>query len=398
MKVITRTVLLLSAISFFTDIASEMLYPVIPIYLQSIGFSVFLIGILEGIAEAVAGLSKGYFGQMSDLSGKRAPFVRTGYALSAVAKPLMVMMTYPLWVFFARTLDRFGKGIRTSARDAMLSDETMPEHKGKVFGFHRGADTLGAAIGPALALIFLYFYPEQYAILFFLAVIPGIISVGISFFLRDKNIPDPVKTRQGFFEYLKYWKTAPKPYRRLVSGLLLFALMNSSDAFLLLMMKHHGFTDLQVIGLYIFYNLVYAVLSYPLGALGDRIGLKTILLSGMTVFMIVYAGMAYITGIELLFILFFLYGVYAAGTEGISKAMISNICANDQTATAIGFYTSLGSIFTMLASMIGGFLWFTFSPEVMFYVSAAGTGIAALGIGIFFHGRLLKKETAALKS
>ncbi len=393
MKIITRTVLLLSVISFFTDIASEMLYPVIPIYLQSIGFSVLLIGILEGIAEAAAGLSKGYFGRMSDLTGRRVPFVRAGYTLSALAKPLMALMTYPLWVFFARTLDRFGKGIRTSARDAMLSGETTPEHKGKVFGFHRGADTLGAAIGPALALIFLYYYPEQYAALFFLAVIPGVLSVGTSFFLRDKIIPEPGKTRQGFFDYLKYWKTAPKPYRRLVSGLLLFALMNSSDAFLLLMLKHHGFSDLYVISLYIFYNLVYAVLSYPLGALGDRIGLKTILISGMILFMTVYAGMSCFTQIELFISLFFLYGVYAAGTEGISKAMISNICGKDQTATAIGFYTSLGSICTMLASMIGGFLWFTFSPEFMFTVSAAGAGIAALMIGFLYRQHSAQSES-----
>ena len=148
-------------VSLLTDAASEMLYPIMPIYLKSIGFSIVLIGILEGVAEATAGLSKGYFGKLSDISGRRVPFVQLGYTLSTISKPMMAMFTYPLWIFFARTIDRFGKGIRTGARDALLSDEATPETKGKVFGFHRSMDTIGAVIGPLFALLFLYFYPQD---------------------------------------------------------------------------------------------------------------------------------------------------------------------------------------------------------------------------------------------
>ena len=137
MRYITRTIWILSMVSLFTDMASEMLYPIMPIYLKSIGFSIVLIGLLEGIAEATAGISKGYFGKLSDVSGKRKPFVQLGYALSAISKPMMAMFIFPLWIFLSRTLDRFGKGIRTGARDAMLSDEATPETKGKIFGFHR---------------------------------------------------------------------------------------------------------------------------------------------------------------------------------------------------------------------------------------------------------------------
>src|SRR4051812_28874541 len=133
MKIITRTIWFLSLVSLFTDFASEMLYPVMPVYLRSIGFSIVLIGILEGMAEAVAGISKGYFGELSDRTGKRLPFVRLGYTLSAISKPMMALFTFPLWVFTARSIDRLGKGIRTAARDAMLSDETVRENKGKVF-------------------------------------------------------------------------------------------------------------------------------------------------------------------------------------------------------------------------------------------------------------------------
>lgn len=157
MKYITRTVWVLSLISLFTDTASEMLYPIMPIYLKSIGFSIVLIGVLEGFAEAVAGLSKGYFGKLSDQSARRIPFVQIGYAFSAISKPMMAVFVYPLWIFFARTVDRFGKGIRTGARDAILSDEASHETKGKVFGFHRSMDTFGAVLGPLLALLYLYF-------------------------------------------------------------------------------------------------------------------------------------------------------------------------------------------------------------------------------------------------
>ena len=138
--------------------ASEMLYPVMPVYLKEIGFSILLIGILEGVAEATAGLSKSYFGKLSDVSGQRLPFVRLGYLLSALSKPMMAVFTFPIWIFSARTTDRLGKGLRTGARDAMLSDEATTQTKGRVFGLHRAMDTLGAVLGPAAALLYLYFY------------------------------------------------------------------------------------------------------------------------------------------------------------------------------------------------------------------------------------------------
>ena len=155
-KNITRVVWILSLVSMFADIASEMLYPIIPVYLQNIGFSIFLIGLLEGVAEATSGLSKGYFGNWSDRIGRRMPFVRMGYFLSAIAKPLMVIFKFPVWVFFARTIDRLGKGSRTAPRDAILSTESTLQTKGQVFSFHRGWDTLGAVFGPAFALLFLH--------------------------------------------------------------------------------------------------------------------------------------------------------------------------------------------------------------------------------------------------
>jgi len=369
------------------DTASEMLYPILPIYLKTIGFSVVLIGMLEGIAEATAGLSKGYFGKLSDNSGKRIPFVQIGYAFSAVSKPMMALFIYPLWFFFARTIDRFGKGIRTGARDAILSDEATPATKGKVFGFHRSMDTLGAVLGPSLALLYLWFRPEDYKTLFFIAFIPGVLAVTTSFFLKEKTrqIEKP-KVKTGFFSFLGYWKESPLEYKKLVFGLLVFTIFNSSDVFLLLKAKEAGLNDTSVIGVYIFYNLVYALFAFPIGIIADKIGLKTIFISGLVIFSIVYFGMALNTNIYLFYGLFFLYGIFAAATEGISKAWISNISHKKDTATAIGTFTGLQSICTMLASSLTGLIWFHFGAKVAFLITAVISALVALYLLITIRG------------
>ena len=380
MKHISRTVWILSMVSLFTDMASEMLYPIMPIYLKSIGFSIVLIGVLEGLAEATAGLSKGYFGKLSDVTGKRVPFVRLGYAFSSISKPMMAVFQFPIWIFFARTIDRFGKGIRTGARDAILSDEATPETKGTVFGLHRSMDTLGAVIGPALALLYLYYYPKQYKTLFYIAFIPGLLAVLTTFLLKDKRKPQPViKVSTPFFSFLHYWKLSPTAYKKLVGGLLLFTLFNSSDVFLLLKAKQAGLTDIMVIGVYIFYNLVYALCAFPVGVLADKLGLKRIFVFGIAVFAIVYFGMSVITNLYLFFALFFLYGIYAAATEGISKAWISNITSSRDTATAIGTYSGLQSICTMLASSFTGLIWYAFGASAAFLTTA----IAAILVMVY---------------
>ena len=381
MKVITRIVLLLSLVSLFTDVSSEMLYPVIPIYLQSIHFSVLFIGVLEGFAEATAGLTKGYFGKLSDNMGKRLPFVRFGYSLSALSKPMMALFTFPVWIFSARSLDRLGKGIRTGARDAMLSGEATPETKGRVFGFHRGMDTLGAVLGPSVALLFLFFYPKDYKTLFYIAFLPGVVSIAFTFFIKEKKTApktNTVKTR--FFDFIRYWKTSPAAYRKLVIGLLLFALFNSSDMFLILKIKSTGMSDTAAIGIYIFYNLVFAIAAYPLGGIGDKIGLKKVFITGLVLFAVVYFGMAFNSNIYMFFALFLLYGIYAAATDGISKAWISNITDKKDIATAIGAYTGFQSICSLVASALAGLIWFRFGAAALFMA----TGIVTVVVVGYF--------------
>ncbi|MFZ1280707.1 MAG: MFS transporter, partial [Ignavibacteriaceae bacterium] len=267
------------------------------------------------------------------------------------------------------------------ARDALLSDEATSETKGQVFGFHRSMDTLGAVIGPSLALIYLYFYPQDYKTLFFIAFIPGLLAVLASFFLKEKvrNVVKP-KSITPFFSFLNYWKVCPPEYRKLVIGLLAFTLFNSSDIFLLLKAKQSGLNDTMVIGVYIFYNLIYALFAFPIGIIADKVGLKNIFVIGLILFSLVYLGMSANTNLYLFFVLFFLYGIYASATEGISKAWISNITDKKDTATAIGTFSGLQSICAMIASSMAGIIWFKFGGAITFLITAIATIFVVLYI------------------
>ena len=381
-KIFTRTIWTLGLVSLFNDISSEMLYPVMPIYLKSIGFTALWIGILEGVAEAVVGLSKGYFGKLSDEKGKRLPFIQLGYFLSAIGKSMLALFAQPLWVLLSRAGDKLGKGIRTSARDAMLSDECSKENKGKVFGFHRSMDTIGAVVGPLLALVYLYFYPADYKPLFFIAFAPAMLSVLFTLFIREKKT-DPsavsgMKAQVSFFSYFSYWKKSSAEYRGMVIGLLLFALFNSSDVFLLLMAKQAGISDQNIILVYVFYNLIYALAALPLGHLSDKIGMRKTFVFGLLCFCIAYAGMAFVQNTFMLLAIFFIYGIYNAATDGISKAWIAKITPKSETATAIGFLGSASSIATMVASSMAGLIWVTGGAQMTFLISAGGAFLSLM--------------------
>jgi MFS family permease len=378
MRFLTRTVWVLSLVSLLCDMCSEMLYPFMPLYLQSIGFGAPLIGLLEGIAEATAGLSKGYFGKLSDYRRSRLPFVQWGYFFSAIAKPLMALFTWPLWIVAARATDRLGKGLRTGARDAMLSDQTAPADRGKVFGFHRAMDTTGAVIGPLLALVYLYFYPTDYRTLFFIAFIPGLAGVLLTFLLSERKHDAAAEGKPpGFFSFLHYLRSSPRAYKLLIVALLAFALVSASDWFLLMMLKTRGITDGQMIALYIFYNLVYALLALPLGALADRIGLKNMLIIGVVLFAVAYGSMAVAVSLWHFWIIFGVYGVFRAANEGISKALISNVVHPAHVATAIGSYTALASVAALLASTLAGVVWATIGYQAPFVIGAAMSVVVA---------------------
>jgi MFS family permease len=388
LKVINRTVFILSLVSMFADIASEMLYPVIPVYLKEIGFSVLLIGILEGIAGFTSGISKGYFGKWSDEKGLRIPFIKTGYLLSAISKPMMAAFIYPLWIFFARSTDRLGKGIRTAARDALLSQNATPETKARVFGFHRSMDTLGAAIGPLIALMLLWIYPGNYVLIFLLAFLPGLISIALVLFLKEKQEPASTLEKGNFFSYFKYWRTAGGDFKKLVAGLVFFAFFNSSDIFLLIKTREITGSDQLTIAAYIFYNLVFALASWPLGTLADKIGIRKVFIGGLILFAIVYSIFGFSSSTPVIIVAFVLYGIYAAATEGIAKAWITNLAHDKNTATAVGFFTSCESIAALFASIMAGIIWTGFGSDFVFFI----TSLAAVVTIAYFSFFLVPKN------
>ena len=375
-KIFSRTVILLSLVSLFNDISSEMLLPILPVYLSSIGFTAMWIGVLEGLAEAVSGLSKAYFGKLSDSFQHRTSFVRWGYAMSAVSKSMLVLSTFTVWIFVSRTLDRLGKGVRTAARDALLADESVPEHRGKVFGLNKAMDTLGATTGAAFAAIFLFFFPGNYRHLFFIAFIPAVVAVVITFIVRERS--REVKTWKGIknaFSFFGYWKESTPAFKKIVIGFLLFALFNSSDAFIFLIGKHLGLSDSMVLTAYIFYNLAFALLALPFGHLADNLGMKYTYMLGILFFCIAYFIFPYASSPILFFTAFFAYAFYAASTDGISKAWISNHCHPGEKATALGFYSGAHSIVILLSNLMAGFLWSASSPKTLFLVSTGGAAV-----------------------
>lgn len=365
--------------------ASEMLYPVMPGFLQSIGYPILLIGLMEGLAEAIAGLSKSYFGYQSDLMQKRLPFIRLGYLLSAVSKPLMALSFIPGWIFCTRLIDRLGKGIRTAPRDAMLRNESNASNRGAVFGFHRSMDTIGAVFGPLIALALLHFFPGRYALLFMVAALPGILAIASTWLLKEKEIINPTEAKPT--NWTKYWARSPLAYRKLLPPLLLFACINSSDLFLLLYSKQCGYTDTTVILMYIAYNLVFATLAYPAGKLADRLGLPIIFITGLLIFALVYGGFSMFDTAIFLIPLFIFYGIYAALTDGVAKAMISNTVTQAEAGTALGTYAALQSLAALFASFSAAIIWQKWGASIAFGMSAIIALIAAIWLLL-----LLKKN------
>ncbi|MFM2387171.1 MAG: hypothetical protein RL660_1928 [Bacteroidota bacterium] len=389
-KNITRQVWLLSAVSLCNDAASEMLLPVLPIYLKHIGYGVLMIGIIEGIAEAIAGVGKAYFGAVSDAIGKRVPFIQIGYGLSALSKPLMGLFITPWWVLLMRISDRIGKGVRTGARDALLSAEATPETKGAVFGFHRSMDTIGAVIGPVVALIYLKYHPQAYAQMFLIAAIPGLITLLLTRLLKENTIAASIKSTKA--ELAMFWPRASASYKKIFLLLFLFALANSSDAFLMLKLKDCGYSDVQVILCYVLYNIVFVITAYPFGKLADKIGFEKMLGAGLLVFAAAYFLFGLSTAPLVLLIAIIVYGIFAACSEGLGKALLTNTCAKEDAGKAIGFFTAAQSLATFLASASAGYLWHLGYAHISFYASAAVACIIAL---ILFASKPVKAISGA---
>ncbi len=383
---IPRTVWILGFVSLFTDFASEMLYPVTPLFLSvTLGASMSLIGLIEGIAEVTAGLMKGYFGFLSDKIQKRSLFVKIGYSLSAIAKPLPGFFPFIPTVISSRVIDRIGKGVRTAPRDALLA-ESSNENSGAIFGFHRGMDTLGAVLGPVAALLLLNYFTGNYILIYFAAIIPSFFAVLFAFIVKDQEkVNAGIKNRVGI---KIFWKEASKEYKWLLIILTAFAFVNSSDVFLILKTQNVSGSDTMALLGYIFYNIIYAASSYPIGIISDKFGKPEVFISGLVIFSLVYLGFGISTNYFINIILFGIYGIYAASTEGVSKAWISDIIPSHFRGTAIGLVTTLSSFGIMLGSVFAGFLWDNFGSAVPFILSSVISLLLAI-ILIFNRKRRL---------
>ncbi len=383
-KFLTRNIVLLSLISFFTDIASEMLFPILPFYMMDIGYGVFIIGLLEGLGEFIAGLAKAYCGAVSDWTGKRVPFIRAGYALAALSKPI-IGITQSLSIIFAiKSLDRLGKGIRTAPRDAMLMLDSSEANRGAVFGFHRGMDTVGAILGPAISLLLLSVFSMSLGAIIALTLIPGCLAVLLTFALADSTPAEPStvpRERRTLREILRFWSEGSSSYRRLLVGFTLLALVKSSEVFIMLRAKELGASGTYIVAAYLCYTLLFALAAFPVGALGDRFGFRPVYLIGILAFGISYGTLAF-DNLSMPFVcgLFALYGLFAAAYEGVTKAWLSVYLDDAHAGTGIGLYLSISSFAFLLGSAGTGLLWQSIGSSLTFSLIA----LSSMGTFLYF--------------
>lgn len=353
-----RNVMALGWVAFLTDMASEMLYPVLPLFVTgTLGASPAVLGLIDGIAEGGSTVLRWVSGAVSDRFRKRKPFVVAGYSISALAKPLMGLAAYAVgWPLFliGRSMDRLGKAVRTSARDALIVDSADESQRGFAFGLHRAMDTAGATLGPLLTLLILLVKPDfPLAWLFFVALGPGVLSSLLAL-VAVRDIPHPPRPGVKPPPILQSY---PRPLWHLIAAAGIFSLGNSSDSFLILRSKELGLSFWQVILAYAVFNVVYSFLALPLGHLSDRIGRKPVIVAGWLSYAGVYVGFALAKTPAAPWGLFAAYGLYQALSEGVTKAMVGDLVPKEQRAGAIGLFYTVGGLGQLIASLIAGAVW-----------------------------------------
>jgi MFS family permease len=380
---ISRNVFVLGVVSFFTDVASEMIVPIRSLFLYTLLLTPApIVGLIEGLAEAASSLLKVAGGVASDRVGARKPFILFGYSLSGLVKPFLALVSGWLPALLIIFGDRVGKGVRTSPRDALLADSTEPRYMGKAFGFHRSLDSLGAAIGPLLTALILTLSNNDYRAVFAWTAIPGALSVlVILFFLRERwrtvDSGEPQTVSQPHSPQSSVLSPSLGPRFWMFTAIAtLFALGNSSDAFVFLRANSLGESLVGVALIYAAYNIVYALLATPLGVLSDRWGRLPVLISGYLAFGLVYAGWALATQSWNAWALFIVYGVYTAATEGVARAFVTDLVPVTARGAALGWFNGLTGLAALPANLIGGWLWASFTPSTTFWWGAFMSALA----------------------
>ena len=387
-----KNVFFTGLVSFFMDVSSEMIYPLVPLFLANVlGVNKSVIGLIEGIAESTASLLKIFSGWLSDRIGKRKHLMLAGYTISTLSRPIIALAGGWHQVLTARFVDRLGKGIRTAPRDAIIAESTETSHLARAFSFHRSMDTMGAVVGPAIALLLLQLHNNNYQMVFWLSMIPGAVAVLIiAAYIKEKKqaamtLADRPRLTFKHFD----WKVK---FFLVIAAL--FALGNSSDAFLILRAEQVGMRTGLIPAVYLMFNLVYSLSAIPAGMAADRYGKKRFILLGFILFAGLYYGFGAAKNPAAIWVLFAFYGVFMGLTEGIQKAFLATIIPPDFKATAFGVYATAVGLAALPASLIGGLLWDRVSPAATFYFGAATASLAAVlfAVLIFVMGRTDRGE------
>ena len=362
LRSLPRNVWVMSATSLLNDISSEMLLNLLPFFLANIlGVRTAVIGLIDGIAETTASLMKVFFGQLSDRYGKRKPFTVAGYGLSAFTKPLLYFATGWGWVLGVRVADRIGKGIRTAPRDALIADSVGTDQRGISFGLHRAADTLGAFLGLAIATFIIWqtqaravqLSPVTFQKVVLVSIVPGILAVAV---LALGAVEVSGKGNGAERKRLAFQEMDVR-FRYFLLVMVLFTLGNSSDAFILLRGQERGLNMLQVMSMALTFNAIYTVFAGPLGALSDRIGRRKLIIGGWIAYGLVYLGFAFAQAGWQVWLLYGLYGLYYAATEGAARALVADLVPESTRGTAYGLFNAAVGIAALPASLIAGLLW-----------------------------------------
>jgi MFS family permease len=373
---LSRNTFLLAASSLFADISTEMLYPILPVFLtQTLKASGSIVGLVDGFAQATQNIVQGFSGALSDKLQKRKSVALAGYLLAAIAKPLMGLSTIWQALFAGRMLDRFGAGARSAPRDALIASSVDEKNRGRAFGLEGVGDNAGAFLGPLLAAFLLYAMQMGLRSIFYLAVIPGLLAFFMVLLVKEQGPKVAAKSKIDIS-----LRQFPKDYWKYLLATALFGLGNASNSFLILRTQEIGVSLEQTILIYAGFNLVAALISYPAGSLSDKWGRRNVLLASFIVFLIAYLGFALTQDIFLIGALFVFYGLYQGIFRAVGKAFASDFVPDELRASGVGWYSTTVGLLQLVASIVAGLLWDRVGHVAVFYYGAIFAVIGSLGM------------------
>ena len=384
-----RNILFLGLVSFFIDLSTHMVYPLVPLYLVYVfGVSTTLIGLIEGVSESAASLLKVFSGYTTDRFKKKKLIAFIGYVPATIYKIMLLLSGTWGGIFAAKVIDRLGKGIRTSPRDVLISESTDKSKMGSSFGLHKALDMLGVAMGILITYFVLLFMGDNvssFRLIFLIAIIPSVLGLFMFFFIKERKEPREEKSKEPLWKNFKKIDGQLKLYLFVV---FLFTLGNSSNVFILLRAQSIGFAASSVILLYFIYSMAASLLSMPMGKLSDRIGRKKLLVPGYLIFSLCYLGFAFVTQQWALVIVFVAYGAYTAMISGVERAYVAEIAPPELRGTMLGLTATVAGIALLPASLIAGIMWEAINPAAPFIFGAGLSLAAALILILFMKNRV----------